>query len=193
MQRIDGWRRMPSRTLSRLFSSRRAKERWQLGDRLVQDYVRRNVDLDMRLIAQINNVLELGEASCTVRVRRKRLYEGNKKYAWEYPQADRVPELLNRLMDWYAASKNVLRPIELAGQAYHHLVTIHPFDNGNGRTARLVADWILQRNGLPPSAMNRDEAMLPIFDPDRGAQSIEWAVMGVANGVVRSYDICDAF
>jgi hypothetical protein len=31
-----------------------------------------------------------------------------------------------------------------------HPVSIHPFEDGNGRTARLLADWLLQRSGLPP-------------------------------------------
>ena len=40
--------------------------------------------------------------------------------------------------------------IELAGWAHAEWVRIHPFRNGNGRTARLWANALLMRYGLPP-------------------------------------------
>jgi len=40
--------------------------------------------------------------------------------------------------------------IELAAYAHHELVRIHPFVDGNGRTARLLMNLILMRNGYPP-------------------------------------------
>jgi fido (protein-threonine AMPylation protein) len=39
---------------------------------------------------------------------------------------------------------------ELAGWAHAEWVRIHPFANGNGRTARMWANFLLQRFGLPP-------------------------------------------
>lgn len=46
-----------------------------------------------------------------------------------------------------------IHPIGLAALAYQRLVSIHPFFDGNGRTGRMVMDFILQKFGLPPSAM----------------------------------------
>jgi Fic family protein len=40
--------------------------------------------------------------------------------------------------------------VELAGWAHAEWVRIHPFANGNGRTARMWANFLLQRFGLPP-------------------------------------------
>ena len=40
--------------------------------------------------------------------------------------------------------------IELAAYSHHELVRIHPFVDGNGRTARLLTNLILMRNGYPP-------------------------------------------
>lgn len=40
--------------------------------------------------------------------------------------------------------------IELAAIAHHELVRIHPFVDGNGRTARLLTNLILMKNGFPP-------------------------------------------
>jgi hypothetical protein len=40
--------------------------------------------------------------------------------------------------------------VELAATVHGEWVHIHPFANGNGRTARLWANWVLVRYGLPP-------------------------------------------
>ena len=41
-------------------------------------------------------------------------------------------------------------PLKKAFEIYLSIVTIHPFVNGNGRTARLAADWILMSSGYLP-------------------------------------------
>jgi len=47
--------------------------------------------------------------------------------------------------------------IELAAYIHHELVKIHPFVDGNGRTARLLMNLILMREGYPPIViMNRE-------------------------------------
>ena len=38
----------------------------------------------------------------------------------------------------------------VAGNSYDALVAIHPYGDGNGRTARFAADWILRERGYPP-------------------------------------------
>ncbi len=45
--------------------------------------------------------------------------------------------------------------IELAAWAHAEWVRIHPFANGNGRTARMWANWILIRYGVPPFVVLR--------------------------------------
>ena len=42
-------------------------------------------------------------------------------------------------------------PVEIAAEAHYRLVTIHPFIDGNGRTARLLMNLILLQNGYPPA------------------------------------------
>ena len=57
-----------------------------------------------------------------------------------------VPILMREFSLWLRENGN-LNPILKAGIAHAHLIAIHPFVDGNGRTARLLATLLLQRNG----------------------------------------------
>lgn len=73
-----------------------------------------------------------------------------------YPPAAALQAELADFGRWMEQQQKQLRPDDLVGQlsfaveASQRLVSIHPFEDGNGRTARLAADWLLQRSGLPP-------------------------------------------
>ena len=53
-------------------------------------------------------------------------------------------------------------PDELALRLHHRLVFVHPFPNGNGRHARMMADLIIRRLGAPPFSWgsNRDDGVI---------------------------------
>jgi hypothetical protein len=56
---------------------------------------------------------------------------------------------MNDLMKWY--NDNIeLNPVELAAQLHYRFVRIHPFDDGNGRVARLLMNYVLLKAGYPP-------------------------------------------
>jgi len=65
-------------------------------------------------------------------------------------------------------------PVEIAAEAHYHLVTIHPFIDGNGRTARLLMNLILLQNGYPP-ALIRTRDRVPYL------KSLEKAQLGGSN------------
>ena len=71
------------------------------------------------------------------------------------PESWQIPNLMTGWGDWLAHAENDLHPIALAAQAHHRLVAIHPFVDGNGRTARLVMNLILMRKGYPPTVIMR--------------------------------------
>jgi hypothetical protein len=66
-----------------------------------------------------------------------------------YLRADQLARATCDLFDWYAAAQRRLPVVLLAAQLQQRLVTLHPFADANGRTARLAADWVLLRAGLP--------------------------------------------
>lgn len=65
------------------------------------------------------------------------------------PQAYEVPQLMQELVAWLKKKWNKIHAIELAARAHHKLVHIHPFVDGNGRTARLFMNLILMQKGYP--------------------------------------------
>ena len=54
-------------------------------------------------------------------------------------------------MEWYidAEKQGELNPIELATLFHYRFIRIHPFEDGNGRVARLLVNYILLRHGYP--------------------------------------------
>ena len=65
------------------------------------------------------------------------------------PEAKDVPRLMADLVEWIRQAEKARVPAAIiAGLAHYQFVTIHPFMDGNGRTARLLATLILHRAGL---------------------------------------------
>ncbi len=64
------------------------------------------------------------------------------------PEAHDVPRLMAAMVRWIkeADKKNVPVPL-IAGLAHYQFVTIHPYFDGNGRTGRLLATFLLHRGG----------------------------------------------
>lgn len=62
------------------------------------------------------------------------------------PEAKDVPKLMSSMIDWIRDSEQVPCPI-IAGIAHYQFVTIHPYYDGNGRTARLLTTLILHLGG----------------------------------------------
>lgn len=71
------------------------------------------------------------------------------------PESWLVPNLMTEWGDWLATEEKQSHPVELAALAHHRLVAIHPFIDGNGRTARLLMNLILLRAGYPPTVIQR--------------------------------------
>jgi Fic family protein len=75
--------------------------------------------------------------------------------AFTPPESWLVPNLMTEWEAWLLAGGKHYHPVELAALAHHRLVAIHPFIDGNGRTARLVMNLILMRAGYPPTVIQR--------------------------------------
>ena len=70
---------------------------------------------------------------------------------FEYASPEETPALMSDLVDWYneEEQKGELSPVELAALFHYRYIRIHPFEDGNGRIARLMVNYILSRHGWP--------------------------------------------
>lgn len=89
----------------------------------------------------MHHILDGGKyRKCNVRVRNA---------SHSFPSHEQVPQLMAQFFEKLEDQKG-LHPIELASWVHEAFVTIHPFEDGNGRTARLLMNYILIHNGYLP-------------------------------------------
>lgn len=94
-----------------------------------------------------------------VRKLHKKMFDETWKWAGDYRQTEQnigvsVHEIRERLMALFGDTRYWIEngtylPDEIAVRFHHRLVFIHPFPNGNGRHARLIADMIAMKLGRP--------------------------------------------
>ena len=106
------------------------------------------------------------------------------------PNPIKVPDLMDKFCRWLKKPLTS-HPVEFAAEAHYRLVTIHPFTDGNGRSARLLMNLILLLHGYPPALIRKSER-LPYINSLSKAQlggSKEDYLKLMAKAVGRSLDI----
>lgn len=94
------------------------------------------------------------------------IYIANKeKVVYTGPQSNKLKKLLTDLCDWVAHSPDI-HPVVRAGLLHYQFVTIHPFTDGNGRTARLLTLLHLYQSGW---SFRRSLALDAYYHADRVA------------------------
>jgi len=86
------------------------------------------------------------------------------------PSAVKIKKLMGEFFEWYYKNKKKMSVAELAAWAHYKIVHIHPFIDGNGRTARLLMNLILIQNGYPPAVIlnvDRQKYYRALKDADR--------------------------
>jgi Fic family protein len=102
------------------------------------------------------------------------------------PEAEQVPALMGEVVDWLERGDLDVHVAVRAAMAHLHVVSIHPFRDGNGRVSRIVQSLVLAREGMvaPEFASIEeylgahtteyyaalDEAHGPVYDPSRSAR-----------------------
>lgn len=75
----------------------------------------------------------------------------------EYASPEETPALMGDLLNWYNSYIDKLHPVQLAAEFHYRFVCIHPFDDGNGRVARLIMNYILLKNNYPPAIIKSED------------------------------------
>lgn len=106
------------------------------------------------------------------------------------PEAIEVPKLVEELVNWIRKNGNKFNPVEFAALIHYKLVAIHPFFDGNGRTARLLMNIILMKAGYPLAIIlknDRKKYYNVLSRADKG--DLIPFVRFIAQAVERSLDI----
>jgi Fic family protein len=69
---------------------------------------------------------------------------------FNYASPVETPIMMNELIEWYRSEEKAIHSCTLASMLHYKFVRIHPFDDGNGRVARLLMNYVLLKNEFPP-------------------------------------------
>ncbi len=109
------------------------------------------------------------------------LPDGNMFY---YASPEETPILMGELTEWYNQNKKEIHPVRLAALMHYKLVRIHPFDDSNGRTTRLVMNFILMQYGYAPvviESKKKDNYLAALNKADTGdIEAFEEYIAGVS-------------
>jgi len=83
------------------------------------------------------------------------------------PNPLKVPELMEEFVEWLQ-NDNPDHPVKIAINAHFKLVSIHPFVDGNGRTARLLMNLLLMQAGFPPAIVRKEDRSVYINSLEKG-------------------------
>jgi len=126
---------------------------WRKAEALTRAWVARRQPITLEKIIQLNKTIGFAfkDGAKKPGVLRRTAKDKLNTVFSVFDPTD-VERGMNDLLTWYNYWQTRLNTFELATLFYQRFVTIHPFFNGNGRTARLVTDWILLSKGFPPMA-----------------------------------------
>ncbi len=106
------------------------------------------------------------------------------------PDALQVPQKMRDIVSWLNSQKNKLNVVELGALLHHKLVHIHPFFDGNGRTARLVMNVLLMQAGYPLVVILKNDRKKYYNVLDKAdSGKYEPLVRFIAQSIERSLDI----
>ena len=145
---------------------------------LIPEYASKKI-IDIRLFLKIHKAVTIAtlreKKDCGVfRDRQvfvgRRIFDGTGfKEVVEYmpPKTKDVPRLVTEFLDWLNSDRiKEINPVILAGVVHYEIARIHPFIDGNGRTARLMASLVLYKSGFDH---RRFFALDDYYDENRAA------------------------
>lgn len=172
-------------------------ENWLRADGYVRSMVEAKQPLSVQSIQDLNRLLGTGlehnnGVPGRLRADAEHAYAA-KELQRAYLPPSEIPTAMDDFLRWHENAQGHLPPIEHAAQAYQRLVSIHPFADANGRTCRLVMDYVLQSHGLPPATLVGSEVNTAVFGIRElfgtGNVPADHAVRSVTQGVERTLAI----
>ena len=105
---------------------------------------------------------------------------------------EETPAKMHELVEWFREEKEKpgVNPIILSALFHYRFIRIHPFDDGNGRVARILMNFILMQFGYPPVIIRTDDKsnyfrVLRLADADQLEPFIDY----IALNLIRSLEV----
>lgn len=95
-----------------------------------------------------------------------RVAASNGRTLYQAPDADQVPALMAEVVDWLESDDRLAHVVVRAAMAHLHVVSVHPFLDGNGRISRITQSLVLARDGLLSAEFASIEEYLGQHTPD---------------------------
>lgn len=113
------------------------------------------------------------------------------------PPARELSALMGRWIGWLDGEGRLYEPVTRAAIAHHGFLAVHPFLDGNGRTARLLLNLLLLRDGYPPALLLQEWRLgylEALAQADRGRYNPLLNILGraVESGLDLYLDACAA-
>ncbi|MFH1633391.1 MAG: Fic family protein [Chloroflexota bacterium] len=127
----------------------REVERYYLALQQVEKWVEGDQKISEAHIRKLHALLFAGKRAKPTPYRdgQNIIREASGEIVYMPPEAHDVPGLMIDLISWLHRSAPDLPVPVIAGVVHYQFVTIHPFFDGNGRTARTLATWVLHQGG----------------------------------------------
>jgi Fic family protein len=107
-----------------------------------------------------------------------------------YATPEETPAKMQEMMEWYnkVTESTDIHAVVAAALFHHKFVSIHPFDDGNGRLSRILMNLILMQKGFPPVVIKMDDrtnyySLLSRADNGDGWPFIEYIIDGLISSL----------
>lgn len=151
---------------------------YYLALNLLDEKIKNREALSVKLILEVQALVEKGASKEKIGLRGEMppgvlfaVYDSEtKKPEYIPPEYTDIPELLDELVTYANTTDD--HPLIIAAVVHYQLVTIHPFEDGNGRTARLISGYLLDYHGYDFGGIGSLEEYFA-YNPDEYYQSLQ--------------------
>lgn len=151
---------------------------WARANTLLAGFVAESAELSWAGIRMLNGVLRGRDEDMAFRTGAIHLGP------YPCPGPEDIEALLAPMLGQVASRDPEVHPIAAAALAGQWIVSVHPFDDANGRTARLVTDWLLAAHGYPPATYPDFLASVnALLDHEHGPLGVEETANVLLGGI----------
>ena len=156
----------------------------------MEDIIKENENLSERQIKNIHHLILKGiDDENAGRYRKEKVVISGAEHM--PPSPIRVSEQMEELVKWYYEDGQDLHTVERASKLHTDLVKIHPFIDGNGRTARVLLNFELMKDGYPIIIIKNEDRAKYYESLDKAHITEDYSdfVKLISNALNRSLDL----